>query len=43
MKVSWSPKDVVKGSQRYSFFATSEDYLRIAKTIKSLSKMSNNV
>jgi CubicO group peptidase (beta-lactamase class C family) len=33
MKVSWSPKDVVKGSQRYSFFATSEDYLRIAKTI----------
>jgi hypothetical protein len=24
---------VVKGSQRYSFFATSEDYLRIAKTI----------
>ena len=33
MKVSWSPKDVAKGSQRYSFFATSEDYLRIAKTI----------
>ena len=33
MKVSWSPKDVVKGSQRYGFFATSEDYLRIAKTI----------
>jgi hypothetical protein len=24
---------VAKGSQRYSFFATSEDYLRIAKTI----------
>ena len=33
MKVSWSPKDVVKGSQRYSFFATAEDYIRIAKTI----------
>jgi len=33
IKVSWSPKDVVKGSQRYTFFATSEDYLRIAKTI----------
>ena len=33
MKVSWSPKDIIKGSQRYSFFATSEDYLRIAKTI----------
>ena len=33
VKVSWSPKDVAKGSQRYSFFATSEDYLRIAKTI----------
>ena len=33
VKVSWSPKDVAKGSQRYTFFATSEDYLRIAKTI----------
>ena len=33
MKVSWSSKDIAKGSQRYSFFATSEDYLRIAKTI----------
>tara|TARA_B100000315_G_C14497445_1_gene550719 strand:- start:42 stop:1178 length:1137 start_codon:yes stop_codon:yes gene_type:complete len=33
IKVSWSPKDVKKGSQRYTFFATSEDYLRIAKTI----------
>ena len=33
IKVSWSPKDVAKGSQRYTFFATSEDYLRIAKTI----------
>ena len=26
-------KDVAKGNQRYTFFATSEDYLRIAKTI----------
>ena len=33
MKVSWSPKDIIKGSQRYTFFATSEDYLRVAKTI----------
>lgn len=33
MKVSWSQKDIEKGSQRYTFFATSEDYLRIAKTI----------
>ena len=33
IKVSWSPKDIEKGSQRYSFFATSDDYLRIAKTI----------
>jgi CubicO group peptidase (beta-lactamase class C family) len=33
MKVSWSPKDVVKGSQRYSFFATAEDYIRIGKTL----------
>jgi CubicO group peptidase (beta-lactamase class C family) len=32
-KVSWSPKDIEKGSQRYTFFATSEDYLRVAKTI----------
>ena len=33
IKVSWSPKDIEKGSQRYSFCATSDDYLRIAKTI----------
>ena len=33
VKVSWSPKDIAKGSQRYTFFATSEDYLRIAKII----------
>ena len=33
IKVSWSPKDIEKGSQRYTFFATSEDYLRVAKTI----------
>jgi len=33
MKVSWSPKDIQYGSARYTFFATSEDYLRVAKTI----------
>ena len=32
-KTSWSPKDIQYGSARYSFFATSEDYLRVAKTI----------
>lgn len=32
-KTSWSPKDIQYGSQRYTFFATSEDYLRVAKTI----------
>jgi len=32
-KISFSKNDVAKGSQRYTFFATSEDYLRIAKTI----------
>ena len=33
MQVSWSPKDIQYGSARYTFFATSEDYLRVAKTI----------
>ena len=32
-KTSWSPKDIQYGSARYTFFATSEDYLRVAKTI----------
>ena len=30
---SSSPKDIEKGSQRYTFFATSEYYLRVATTI----------
>ena len=33
MKVSWSSKDIAKGSQRYTFFATAEDYIRIGKTL----------
>ena len=33
MKVSWSSKDITKGSQRYTFFATAEDYIRIGKTL----------
>ena len=32
-KVSWSKADDDKGNARYTFFATSEDYLRVAKTI----------
>ena len=33
VKVSWSKQDVDKGVSRYSFYAKSEDYLRIANTI----------
>lgn len=32
-KVSWSKQDDDKGNSRYTFFATAEDYIRIANTL----------
>ena len=32
-KISWSKQDDDKGNSRYTFFATAEDYIRIANTL----------
>ena len=32
-KISWSKQDNDKGNSRYTFFATAEDYIRIANTL----------